>query len=313
MTDAYRAGTVALVGRPNAGKSTLLNALLGQKLSIVSHRPQTTRNRIVGVLSEPDWQAVLVDTPGLHRPTDRINKAMVGAAQDSLVGVDATVWVVDARRVFERVRDGRPAFHKGHAAIQRLIEDRRSGTVVIALNKVDQVPRPQLLPILAAFSERVPGVALVPISALKADGLDRLKEVVLAALPEGPPLYPEDQLTDQTERFLVAELVREKVFHLTRNEVPYGTAVVVEEFTEHEAKEGHDRGFVHIFARINVERDSQRGILIGKGGQMLKRIGTEARRDVEALLGTRVHLELHVSVSRDWTRNPRVLRALGLE
>jgi len=313
MSETFRAGTVALVGRPNAGKSTLLNALLGQKLSIVSHRPQTTRNRIVGVLTEDDFQAVLVDTPGLHRPKDRINKAMVGAAQDSLVGVDATVWVVDARRVHERVRDRKSAFHKGHTVIQQLIEERDSGTVIVALNKVDKVPRLQLLPILAAFSEHLPGVELVPISALKNDGVSTVRDVIARALPEGPPLYPADQLTDQSERFLVAELIREKIFHHTQQEVPYGTAVEVEEFTEHEAKDGHERGFIQIFARVYVERDSQRGILIGKGGSMLKTIGTEARADAETLLGTRINLDLHVSVRKDWTRNPRVLRALGLE
>lgn len=311
--NVHKSGTIALVGRPNAGKSTLLNAILGQKLSIVSNRPQTTRNRIVGIHNEDGMQAVLVDTPGLHQPRDRINKAMVGAATESLAGVDVTTWVVDGRRVFERVRDGKPPWHKGHDAILRIIEARDAGSLVVAINKVDKVPRPQLLPILAAFAERLPGATFVPVSALKKDGLDRLRGAWRDLLPEGPPLYPDDMLTDQTERFIVSELIREKVFRLTRQEVPYGTAVVIENFDEREAREGQERGVVSIFARIYVEREPQRGILIGKGGKMLKQIGSEARQDIEALLDTRIHLELHVTVNPDWTRNPRVLHRLGLE
>ncbi len=311
----HKSGTIALVGRPNAGKSTLLNAILGQKLSIVSHRPQTTRNRIVGIFSEPTMQAVLVDTPGLHEARDRMNRNMVETARNSLMDVDLITWVVDARRVFEHLRDGGRPFHKGHAAIAQLIEERHDGDIVIALNKIDKVPRPQLLPITAAFAEQLPKAVFVPISALKEDGLDRLKGAWRELLPEGPPLYPLDQVTEQSERFIVGELIREKIFHHTREEVPYGTAVEIERFEEPvPVEEGGDpRGIVHIHARIYVERDTQRGILIGKGGQMLKLIGSEARQDIQALLDAHVHLELHVSVKKDWSSNPRMLHELGIE
>ena len=310
--EPHHSGTIALIGRPNAGKSTLLNAILGQKLSIVSHRPQTTRRRLIGIHSEPGLQVALVDTPGLHAARDRINQAMVDAARDSADGVDVTTWVVDARRCFERMRDGSAPFHKGHDAIATMLSERDSGALVVALNKIDRVPRPQLLPLLAAFAERLPHATFVPISALKGSGLDRLLAAWKAALPECPPLYPTDQLTDATERFLVSELIREKLFVHLRQEVPYGVAVVIEDFEQREAREGQERGVVAILARIIVERDPQRGIVIGKGGGMLKRVGTEARADIEELLGTRVHLDMHVSVRKDWTTNPRMLQQLGL-
>ncbi len=310
MSD-HHAGTIALVGRPNAGKSTLLNHVLGVRLAATSSKPQTTRNRVVGIHTADDLQAVLVDTPGLHRAKSRMNRAMVGAARSAMGEVDLICWVVDAARIAGR-RSDRPVLHPGLEQIAELITSAGSRPPVVALNKVDVMRKPDLLPIMAAFHERLPGAELVPVSSLKGSNVDRLVEAWRRGLPAGEALYPAGTVSDQPERFAVGELIREKVFRLTHQEVPYQTAVIIEGWEERaEGEEG--RGVVVVFARILVERDSQRGLIIGKGGEKLKQIGTRARADIEALLGTRIHLDLHVSVKRDWTRNPRLLRELGIE
>jgi GTP-binding protein Era len=311
LSPDHRSGFVALVGRPNAGKSTLMNRVLGEKLAIMSPKPQTTRNRIQGVLHRPEAQLVLVDTPGLHKATSTMNKAMVDLAVGALTEVDLVCWVVDARPCIQRAKDGKPPVERAHEIIAKILKDNATCPIVIALNKVDRQPRNWMLPVLAAFSQLFPEAELVPVSALRGDSVDRLISVWLGKLPVGPPLFPPDVLTDASERFLMAEFIREKVFLLTREELPYATGVEIEHLEEEpEARGG--RGRVVIFARIFVERDGQKGIIIGKRGALLKEVGTRARAEIEALLGTSVHLDLHVSVRRAWTEDPRALTSLGI-
>ncbi len=305
-----RAGTIALVGRPNAGKSTLLNQVIGEKVSITASKPQTTRNRVVGIFTRADAQVVMVDTPGIHVAKSRMNRAMVRTAETSLADVDGVCWVVDGLKTIERASKGRPIMHRGNDHIAGLIEAAGVPTS-IALNKVDKVQKRKLLPVMAAIARRLPAVDVVPISALTGDGVETLVDLWTQQLPEGPAMFPEDQIMDGSERFLVSEMIREKVFRLTEQEIPYSTAVDVEKFDESQ-REG-EKPRVEIFARIFVERDSQKGMVIGKGGTMLKRIGSLARQDIERLLGAHVYLELHVTVQNKWTRNPRLLNELGLE
>jgi GTP-binding protein Era len=308
---SFRAGTVALVGRPNAGKSTLLNAVLGEKLAITSPKPQTTRQRIVGVRTTADAQYVLVDAPGIHPARSRLNRAMVGAATTAMRDVDVICLVVDSTKAVAALRANKAALSRGDAAVAKMVEDARPGRIVVALNKVDQVEKAWLLPLVDAWAKRLPGAAIVPISALRRDGLDALLGEWRAGLHEGPPLYPDDVLTDQSERFFVAELIREKIVKLTEQELPYATAVEIEQFDESQREGRYPR--VEIFARILVERESQKGIVIGKRGSRLKKIGTLAREDIEKLLGVHVRLDLHVVVREEWTDDPRVLRTLGLD
>jgi GTP-binding protein Era len=305
-----RAGSIALIGRPNAGKSTLLNQVIGEKVSITASKPQTTRNRVVGIFTRADAQVVMVDTPGIHIAKSRMNKAMVRAAETSLADVDAVCWVVDGIKAIDRLEKRRPVVHGGDKHIAALIA--ASGVpATVALNKVDKVSKRKLLPVMAAYGQAMPGIDLVPISALKGTGVDTLVDIWAGQLPEGSAIFPEDQIMDGSERFLVSELIREKVFRLTMQEVPYSTAVDIEKFDETQREGEAPR--VHIYARILVERDSQKGILIGKGGAMLKQIGTMARKDMQRLLGAHVFLELHVTVQNKWTTNPRLLGELGLE
>lgn len=304
----HRAGRVGLIGRPNVGKSTLLNRVLGQKVAATADKPQTTRTRVAGIHTGEGFQAILVDTPGLHKPRSRLNQAMVQAALDTLVAADLLVWLLDAPEVTARVRQGGEALAGGDAWIAEQI-DATGKPLIMALNKVDRIERPWLLPALEACHTRMPEAVLVPISALKGDGVADLLAEIGARLPVGEAPYPEDQLMEDSERSVVAEIIREKVIRLTEREIPYVTAVEIERFDESE----RDAGLVRIHARILVERASQKGIVIGKGGSLLKRVGTQARRDVESLLGCRVHLELFVAVEEDWTRNPRLLHELGYE
>jgi GTP-binding protein Era len=292
-----KAGLVSLVGRPNAGKSTLLNRFVGQKVAIVSDKPQTTRHRILGVRNAPAGQIVFIDTPGIHKPMHRMNRRMVDAALDALGEADAIVLVVDAAT--------RPG--SGDDFVLDLL--RRAGKpAILALNKVDLVRKPSLLPIIDRYGKAGVFRAIVPISALSGDGQPDLEREVFAALPEGEPLYPDDYLTDQTERSLAAELIREKVLRHTRDELPFTTAVVVDQFEE----PMEPGGLTKIFASILVDHASQKPIVIGRGGDMIKRIGTEARRDLEAMLEGRVYLDLHVKVREDWRDDERVLDELGL-
>ena len=292
-----KAGFVSLVGRPNAGKSTLLNRFAGQKLAIVSDKPQTTRHRITGVHNSPAGQIVFIDTPGIHKPMHRMNRRMVDAATETLREVDVVVLVVDAT-----LPPG-----GGDKFVLDLVKSSRVATV-LALNKVDQLRKTDLLPLIQKYSQEMEFKAIVPVSALTGDGVDTLEQEVLAALPEGDPLFPDDYLTDQTERTLAAELVREKVLAHTRDELPYTTAVMIDQFEE-AAEPG---GLTRIFASILVDTESQKPIVVGKGGAMIKLIGTEARKDLEAMLEGKVYLDLHVKVRQDWRDDERVLDEIGL-
>ena len=290
-----KAGFVALIGRPNAGKSTLLNRLVGAKLAIVSSRPQTTRNRITGILNRREAQVIFVDTPGLHAGRGQLGDFMQKTAERATEDVDAICLVVDA------TTDEGP--DELVLAPLRAV----AGPVFCVLNKVDRVkPKGRLLPLLERWRAAHPFAELLPISAADGTNCDRLLALIIRALPEHPRLFPADATSDQPETFYVAEVVREKVFHFTHQEVPYAVAVRVEELTERVRPERLD-----IRASIFVEQDSQKGILIGKGGAMLKRIGSEARRELERFFGIPVFLGLTVSVRRNWRRDPRALREFG--
>ncbi len=297
-------GFVGLVGLPNAGKSTLMNGALQVKLSIVSNKPQTTRNRILGVLNAPNLQVALVDTPGIHRARGRMHSTMVQAAKDTIGEVDAACWVVDASWLIKKgqVMPAETIFSKGLKYMANLLEKEKN--LVVVLNKIDLFPKHLLLPLMAIFQERLPQAHLVPLSAKNKDGLEVLFEVFKQVLPEGEPLYPDDVLTDQTERFLAAERIREKVFLLTNQEVPYSVAVEIQGFKETPKR-------TEIYARIWVEKESQKGILIGKKGAKIKMIGSQARQELQELFGRRLHLDLIVSVRDNWSNDPRRLRELG--
>jgi GTP-binding protein Era len=292
-----RAGYVSLVGRPNAGKSTLLNRLIGQKLAIVSDKPQTTRHRIIGVKTTPGAQLVFIDTPGIHKPKHRMNRRMVDAALDTLRDVDVIVLVVDAAE-----RSG-----AGDRHVLDLVA-RAKRPALLALNKIDLVRKPALLPMIESYAKAHAFHAVVPISAESGDGVAVLEREIAAALPEGEAPFPEEYLTDQTERRLAAEIIREKVLRHTRDELPYTTAVVVDRFEE----PGEGERLTKIYASILVEHESQKPIVVGKGGEMIKRIGTEARRDLEQMLDGRVFLDLHVKVRRDWREDERLLDEMGM-
>jgi GTPase len=291
----FRSGFVSLIGKPNAGKSTLLNRLVGQKLAIVSPRPQTTRNRITGILHRPDAQVVFVDTPGLHTGGGRLGEFMLQTARRAVEDVDAVCLVVDAT--------------DRSAPDDLVLAPLRAygGPAVCALNKIDLVqPKPALLPLLDRWHKVHPFQALIPISAADGTGCGALLEVLLGTLPEHPPFFPADATSDQPETFWAAEVIREQIFHFTHQEVPYAAAVRVEELAE---RSNPDR--LYIRAVIFVEQDSQKGILIGKGGGMLKRIGTAARRQLEAFFGIAVFLDLHVQVRHNWRKDERALREFG--
>ena len=290
---SFRSGFVAIIGRPNAGKSTILNAFLGEKISIVSEKPQTTRNIIRGVKNTSECQIVFVDTPGIHKGKGLLNEFMLKEALSSLRGVDAVLYLVEAQS---------PLTGDDQLIIEGL--KHASSPVVLAVNKIDMVEKRRLLPLIKEYSALFPFSDIVPVSALKGDGVEELLKIIAKMLPEGPKYFPEDILTDQPVRFIAAEIIREKVFIFTRQEVPYSVAVVIEGFKETE-------GLVSISAVINVEKDSQKGIIIGRGGQMLKKIGSAARVDIEDLLGTKVFLELFVRVSKDWTKKPSYLKEFG--
>lgn len=281
---------MALVGRPNAGKSTLLNALIGDKIAIVSDKPQTTRNRIVGILNDDRGQVVLFDLPGVHRPLHRMNRRMMQEVRSSLEEVDVVLHLVDSS----------VPWGGGEDFLFGLLEP-VARRVLGVLTKVDLVrPKDALLPLIEEYRRRRPETTVVPISAITREGLEALLNEMIGALPEGPPMYPEDLATTQTERFFVAELVREKLLAHLRSELPYSTGVVVDLFEESEA-------LLRINAVIYVERPSQKGIVIGRGGSMIKTVGSEAREELERLLGIRIYLDLRVKVHRRWRDDTRVL------
>ncbi len=291
-----KAGFVSIVGRPNAGKSTLLNRMVGTKVAIVSDKPQTTRNRIVAVKHAAGGQIVFIDTPGIHRPLHRMNVRMVDAALETVREVDVVMLIVDASE----------ASGKGDRFVLDLLWDAKI-PVVLALNKIDLMKKSRLLPKIDEYRTEHAFSAIVPISALSGDGVSRLEGELLAHLPEGDPLYPADYLTDQPERVFAAEIVREKLLQHTRDELPFTTAVVVDSFEE--AGEG---GIMRLYCSIIVDQESQKPIVIGRRGEMIKTIGTEARHDLERFFGTRVFLDLHVKVRADWRNDDRLLDEMGL-
>jgi GTP-binding protein Era len=287
-----RAGFVAIVGRPNAGKSTLLNRLVGQKIAIVASKPQTTRNRIQGIVTQERGQIVFVDTPGLHDPDSALGRQMMHEVAAAIEGIDVLLLIVDASRVSPNTDS-------------MLIEkaQRFPGKTILVLNKVDAVPKPKLLPVIERFRKEADFAAIVPISAIKGSGLGALLDETFRLLPESEPYFPEDQITDQPERFLAAEIIREKAIRALHHELPYAVAVFVEKFEQ-------SPNFTRIEAVLNVERDTQKKILIGHKGAMLKKIGTEARKELESLLGMKVFLGLFVKVAPDWRENPQRVREL---
>lgn len=301
----FRSGFVAIVGRPNVGKSTLMNALVGVRVSIATPRPQTTRNRILGILSDPErGQIAFVDTPGIHRPSDTLNKRMVEAAWDATTATDVAVFVVEVDSLLKRPE---APFWGGDAAILESLQQ-YDIPLILVINKIDRLKkREALLPVLAAINELGVFDAIVPLSAERRQNTKPLLNELYSRLPEGPPLFPDDMVTDRAERFTAAELIREQVFLQTREEIPYSTAVVVESLYE----DPHTERLV-VSAVIHVERDSQKGIVIGKGGERLKHIGTHARRQLKRFFNRSVHLELFVRVQSRWTESERHLEAFGL-
>ena len=298
QTPPKRCGHIALVGRPNAGKSTLLNQLIGEKISIVSDKPQTTRHRILGMIHDEEKQLIFVDTPGIHRPGFRLNERMMAVVHGALREVDVVIHLVDASE----------KFGKGEAFALDLV-NAFQGPVLLALNKIDLISKGRLLPMIDSYNGLGKYSAIVPISAAKKDGVQILIDQTAALLPEREFLFPVDQYTDQLERTLVSEVVREKVLANTRQELPYSTAVQIEEFDESDRAQG----FVRIGASIIVERPGQKKIVIGRGGQMVKTIGTAARKEIEKLLQVRrVYLALNVKVTPDWRNRDHLLNELGI-
>jgi GTP-binding protein Era len=292
-----KTGFVSLIGRPNAGKSTLLNRLVGTKLAIVSDKPQTTRTRILGVRNYPDAQVVFVDTPGIHRPLHRMNVRMVDKAVETIGEVDLLGLVVDVTEP--------PG--KGDRYVLNIVKDAKA-PVFLILNKIDLIRKNRLLPLMQQFNSLGTFAEIVPVSATTGDNVDRLEKAILDRLPEGEPMYPADYLTDRPERFFAAEIVREKVLQFTRDEIPFSSAVVVDRFEE---PEGESR-LLKLYCTIVVDRESQKPIVVGRGGEMIKRIGVAAREDLERFFDTRVFLDLHVRVKSEWREDDHVLNDLGL-
>ncbi|HKR01855.1 MAG TPA: GTPase Era [Pyrinomonadaceae bacterium] len=296
-TESYRSGYVALIGRPNAGKSTLLNRLVGEKIAAVSNKPQTTRHRIQGIITRPFGQIVLVDTPGVHKPGYLLNRRMMATVHDALAGVDLVCLI----------RDASTSTGNGDRFVLDLIKQSEKPALLL-LNKTDKLPeKARLLPLMEWYGREYDWRAILPISALKGDMIETLLTEMIKYLPEGEAIFAEDELTDQPLRLMVAEIVREKILQATKDEIPYVTAVVTEKFDE----ERHDLTVIH--CAIFVERQSQKKIVIGHGAEQLKEIGTRARRDIEKLLGTRCHLELFVKVEAEWRNKENLLNSLGIQ
>lgn len=293
--EKFRSGFITIIGRPNAGKSTLMNTILQQKIAIVSDKPQTTQNRIRGFYTTDDAQLIFIDTPGIHKPKHKLGEFMNEAAKGAVAGVDLIFYIVDA---------GQP-YGKGEEYIIRSLP--KDTPVFLLLNKIDLLEKDALLHMIMEYSERFPFAEIVPVSALKDNNVDRLLETVISYLPEGPCYYPEDMVTDQPERVIMAEIVREKVLECTSDEIPHAVAVEMQEVKERE------NGTVYAGAVIYVERESQKGIVIGKNGAMLKRIGRLARLEMERTLGSKFYLELWVKVKKDWRNKEIYLRNFGFD
>ena len=290
----FKSGYISIIGEPNVGKSTLLNAMMGEKLAIVTPKPQTTRNRITGIVTTDEYQIIFLDTPGVLEPKYRLHNRMVRAAYSAIKDADVVLYIIDVSQPAHR--------------LERQILDKIKKTgqkAILVINKIDLVPKPALLPLIAEYSEKFPFVEIVPISATLGDGVAQLREFIIQYLPEGPPYFPADQLSDLPERFFVAEIIREQIFLHTQQEIPYASSVVVEEFKE------RPNGKNYIRAMIYVERQSQKGILVGGGGRTIKLIGQRARADIERFLDAPVFLDLYVSVKEDWRSDERKLKDMG--
>lgn len=289
---AFKAGFATIIGRPNAGKSTLVNRLVGQKVAIVSPKPQTTRNRIQGIVNREDAQIILIDTPGIHKPENALGRQMMEEVRQSLEAVDVLLLLVDAKA----------DFGGGDRFALEMVKSAKAPAILL-LNKVDAIAKERLLPLIERYSKEHDFAVIIPISALTGDGLEIALKEIVKRLPENPPYFPPEQYTDQPERFLASEIVREKAIVASRQEVPYAIAVLVDSFEE-------TPKLLRILATIYVEREGQKGILIGKGGLALKKIGTEARLELEELLGTKIFLQLYVKVQTDWRDRPALVKQL---
>jgi len=290
----FKSGYVSIIGEPNVGKSTLLNAMLGEKLAIVTPKPQTTRNQIRGIVTSDDYQIIFLDTPGILRPKYQLHNWMVKAAYAAIQDADLILYLIDVTRTSPQIEE----------EILNAIHQVNQKTILV-INKIDRIAKLNLLPIIDNYSRKFSFVESVPISALNQDGIEQLKDLILGYLPSGPQYFPPDQISDLPQRFFIAETIREQIFLQTKQEVPYSTSVVVEEFVERNKKKWYIRAVVY------VERPSQRGVLIGKQGQMIKRIGQLARTDIERFLAQSVFLELHVLVKPDWRKDLRKMQDLG--
>jgi GTPase len=295
QSNAYKSGFISIIGRPNVGKSTYLNRVIGQKIAIMSDKPQTTRNKVQGVLTTEDSQLIFIDTPGIHKPKHKLGDFMMKVAQNTLKGVDLILFMVNAEEGFGR----------GEEFIIEKFQTVNT-PIFLIINKIDKIHPDELFTVIESYKEKYPFKEIVPISALEGNNVEHLLGVIKKYLPEGPQYYPADQVTDHPERFIVSELIREKALHLTREEIPHSLAVVIEKMERRQ-----DKDVIHVMATIIVERDSQKGIVIGKQGSMLKEIGKLARMDIENLLGSKVFLELWVKVQKDWRNKMAQLRDYG--
>ncbi len=291
----FKSGFVGIIGKPNVGKSTLLNYIIGEKVAITTYKPQTTRNRIMGIKNTDRGQIIFLDTPGIHKAKTPLNKYMVKEAVSTFADVDILLFIVEANA----------PFGEDDSSIIKSLQNIQV-PVILLINKIDILQREKLLPLIDELRHLYPFKEIIPLSALTGYNVETLLDVIWNILPEGPEYFPDDMFTDSSERFLAAEIIREKVMLLTHQEIPYSTAVLLESFKEDERK-----NLIHMRATINVEKNSQKGIIIGKKGSMLKEIGTQARLEMEKFFGTRIYLELFVKVKKDWTRDERTLREFG--
>lgn len=296
MENKFKSGFIAIIGRPNVGKSTFMNRVIGQKIAIMSDKAQTTRNKIQGVLTEDDSQMVFIDTPGIHKPKHRLGDFMVKMAESTLNEVDVIMFMIDAKEGYGR---------GDQYIIDRLQKVKKP--VFLIINKIDMIHPDDLLPLIDFYREKYDFEEIIPVSALEGNNVNHLLGVLKSHLPTGPQYFPEDQITDHPERFIISELIREKVLHLTKEEIPHSVAVTIESMEERKD------GMIYIQAAVITERGSQKGILIGKGGSMLKEIGKNARKDIEALLGSKVYLELWVKVQKDWRNKQSRLNEFGFK
>lgn len=294
--NGYKSGFVSIVGRPNVGKSTFLNRVIGQKIAIMSDKPQTTRNKVQGVLTQENSQTIFIDTPGIHKPKHKLGEFMLKVSRNALKEVDIIMFMVNAEQ----------KIGKGDEFIIEMLEGNQT-PVFLVINKIDQVHPDELAGIIDSYKDKFNFAEIIPISALQGNNVDSLLSTIEKYLPEGPQYYPADQITDHPERFIISELIREKVLHTTREEIPHSIAVVIDKIKRDEENEN----MIRVQATIMVERDSQKGIVIGKKGALLKQVGTEARKDIEMLLGSKVFLELWVKVQKDWRNKQAHLRDFG--